>query len=65
MAYLWLELLPQVHPGFKAELFHDHLPQNISKLHNNVHIFKAMLRNFLVKNAFYSSDEFLSKDCDS
>jgi hypothetical protein len=43
----------------------NHLPQNISELHNNVHIFKTMLRNYLVKNAFYSSDEFFSKDCDS
>ena len=43
----------------------NHLPQNISKLHNNIHIFKTMLRNYLVKNAFYSIDEFLSKDCNS
>jgi hypothetical protein len=43
----------------------NHLPQNISKLHNNIHIFKNMLRNYLVKNAFYSIDEFLPKDCNS
>jgi hypothetical protein len=43
----------------------NHLPQNISKPHNNMHIFETMLRNCLVKNAFYSIDEFLSKDCDS
>jgi hypothetical protein len=43
----------------------NHLLQSISKLHNNVHIFKTMLRNYLVKNAFYSIDEFLSEDCDS
>jgi hypothetical protein len=44
---------------------YNHLPQNISKLHNNVHIFKTMLKDYLVKNAFYSIHEFLSKDCDS
>jgi hypothetical protein len=43
----------------------NHLLQNISKLHNNIQIFKTMLRNYLVKNAFYSIDEFLTKDCDS
>jgi hypothetical protein len=43
----------------------NHLPQNISKPHNNIHIFKTMLRNYLVKNAFYSIDEFLSKGCNS
>jgi hypothetical protein len=47
-----------------VEIF-NHLPQNISKLHNNIHIFKTMLRNHLVKNASYSIDEFLSKDCKS
>jgi hypothetical protein len=34
--------------------------KNISKFHNNVHIFKILLRNHLVKNAFYSIEEFLS-----
>jgi hypothetical protein len=43
----------------------NHLPQNTSKLHNNTHIFKTMLKNYLVKNVFYSIDEFLSKDCNS
>jgi hypothetical protein len=43
----------------------NHLPQNISKLHNNIHIFKTMFRNYLVKNAFYSIDVFLSRDCTS
>jgi hypothetical protein len=43
----------------------NHLLQNISKRHNNIHIFKTMLRNYLVKNAFYSIDKFLSKYCNS
>jgi hypothetical protein len=43
----------------------NHLLQNISKLHNNIHIFKTMLKNYLVKNAFYSINEFISKDCNS
>jgi hypothetical protein len=35
------------------------LPQDILKLCNNLHIFKT-LRDYLVKNAFYSNGEFLS-----
>jgi hypothetical protein len=50
---------------YSCDKIFNHLPQNISKLHNNIHIFKTMLRNYLVKNAFYSVDEFLSKDCNS
>jgi hypothetical protein len=38
----------------------NHLPQSISKFHNNVHIFKTRLRNFLITNAFYSTDEYIS-----
>jgi len=41
----------------------NQLPQNVFKFHNNIHIFKcikALLRDCLVKNAFYSIMEFLS-----
>ena len=38
----------------------NHLPQSISKFHNNVHIFKTRLRNFLITSAFYSIDEYIS-----
>ena len=39
--------------------------QNIITCHNNKHILKAFLRDYLVKNAFYSIEEFLSTDRDS
>jgi len=38
----------------------NQLPQNILKDCNNVHAFKTLLRDYLVKNAFYSIEEFLS-----
>jgi hypothetical protein len=38
----------------------DHLPQNIFKYYYNTHIFKTLLRDYPVKNAFYSIEEFLS-----
>jgi hypothetical protein len=47
-----------------VKLFNQ-LPQNISKFRNNIHIFKILLRNYLVKNAFYSIEEFLSKECEN
>jgi len=40
----------------------SHLPQNIFKFYNNLHIFKILLRDYLVKNAFYSNEEFFSSD---
>ena len=36
----------------------NHLPQNIFKIYNNLHIFKILLRDYLVKNAFYFIEEF-------
>ena len=38
----------------------NQLPQNIFKFCNYIHTFKTLLRGYLVKNAFYSIDEFLS-----
>jgi len=38
----------------------NQLPQNIFKYYNNIHTFKTLLRDCLVKNAFYSIEEFLS-----
>jgi len=38
----------------------NQLPQNIFKYCNNTHTFKTLLREYLVKNAFYSIEEFLS-----
>jgi hypothetical protein len=37
----------------------NQLPQNIFKYCNNIHTFKTLLRDYLVKNAFYSIEEFL------
>jgi len=38
----------------------NQLPQTILKFCNNVHIFRTLLKDYLVKNAFYSIEEFLS-----
>jgi hypothetical protein len=38
----------------------NQLPQNIFKYCNNIRTFKTLLRDYLVKNAFYSIEEFLS-----
>ena len=35
-----------------------HLPQNIFKFHNNLHIFKILLRDHLVKMTFVSLRDF-------
>jgi hypothetical protein len=43
----------------------NQLLKNISELHNNIHIFKTLIRNSLVKNAFYSIEEFLSNECEN
>jgi hypothetical protein len=40
----------------------NQLPQNIFKYCNNIHTFKALLRDYLVKNVFYSMEEFLFTD---
>ena len=38
----------------------NQLPQNIFKYCNNIHTFKTLLRDFLVKSAFYFIEKFLS-----
>jgi hypothetical protein len=43
----------------------NQLPQNVSKFHNNMHTFTTLSRNYLVKDAFCSIEEFLSKECDN
>ena len=43
----------------------NHLPQNIFKFHNNLHVFKILLSDHLVINAFYFIEEFFSTDRDS
>jgi len=43
----------------------SHLPQNIFKFHNNLHVFKILLSDHLVINAFYFIEEFFSTDHDS
>jgi hypothetical protein len=39
----------------------NHHPQNISKLHNNIHIFKTVLSSCLVQNAFILLMNFFVK----
>jgi hypothetical protein len=40
----------------------NQLPQNIFIFHHNTNILKTLLRDYLVKNAFYPIEEFLSPD---
>jgi hypothetical protein len=50
-------LIPQHYSSVKT---FNKLPQNIFKYCNDIHNFKTLLRDYLVKNAFYSIEEFLS-----
>jgi hypothetical protein len=38
----------------------NQLPQHTFKYCNYIHIFNTLLRDYLVKNVFYSTEEFLS-----
>ena len=38
----------------------NQLPQNILQFCYNMHTFKILLRDYLLKNAFYFTEEFLS-----
>ena len=38
----------------------NQLPQNIFKYFNNIHTFKTLSRDYLIENAFYVIEEFLS-----
>jgi hypothetical protein len=44
---------------FLEKIFNK-VPLNTSKLHRDSIYFKSALRKFLVKNVFYTRDEFLS-----
>jgi len=59
--------LPSIQTGvyYSSVTIFNQLPRNIIKFHNSIHIFKTLLRNYLVKNAFYSIEEFLCTDHDS
>ena len=59
--------LPSIQTGvsYSSITIFDQLPWNIIKFHNNIHIFKTLLRNYLLKSAFCSIEEFLSTDHDS
>jgi len=54
--------LSSVHRGvyYSSVKIFNQLPQNIFKYCKNIHTFKTLLRDYLVKNAFYSNEEFLS-----
>jgi hypothetical protein len=39
---------------------YNDLPQNIQKMNDNGKIFKHALKNFLMRNAFYSIDKYIS-----
>jgi hypothetical protein len=39
---------------------YNNLPQNIQRMSDNGKIFKHALKNFLVRNAFYSVEEYIS-----
>jgi hypothetical protein len=50
-------IIPQHYSSVKI---FNQLPQNVFKYCNNIHNFKTLLRDYLVKNAIYSTEEFLS-----
>jgi hypothetical protein len=43
---------------FSGSTFYNHLPSNIKLLSKDVKRFKSLLRSYLTKHAFYSTDEF-------
>jgi hypothetical protein len=45
---------------YSSIMIYNNLPQNIQKMSDNVKIFKHGLKNLLVRNAFYSVDEYIS-----
>ena len=59
--HLWNDL-PYKRVLFNIKIF-TKLPLNVLKLYTNTTPFKSALRKFLVKNPFYSTDEFLSTNC--
>jgi hypothetical protein len=48
----------QIDVYYSSVKMFNQLPQNISKYCNNIHTFNTLLRHYLVKNAFYSIEEF-------
>jgi hypothetical protein len=54
--------LPSIQRGvyYSSVKIFNQLPQNIFKYCNNIYTFKTLLGDYLVKNAFYSTEEFLS-----
>ena len=54
--------LPSIQRGvyYSSVKIINQLPQNIFKYCNNIHNFNTLLRDYLVKIAFYSNEEFLS-----
>jgi hypothetical protein len=45
---------------YSSITIYNNLPQNMQKISDNMKIFKHALKNFLVRNAFYSVDEYIS-----
>jgi hypothetical protein len=45
---------------YPSLIIYNNLPKNIQILKGNVNIFRQTLKNFLVSNAFYSIDEYIS-----
>jgi hypothetical protein len=45
---------------YSSITIYNNLPQNIQILIDNVNIFRYTLKNFLISNAFYSTDEYIS-----
>jgi hypothetical protein len=50
-------IIPQHNSSVKI---FNQLPQNVFKYCNNIRNFETLLRDYLVENAFYSTEEFLS-----
>jgi hypothetical protein len=45
---------------YSSVMVYNNLPQNIRMTSDNVKIFKCTLKNFLILNAFYSIEEYIS-----
>jgi hypothetical protein len=45
---------------YSSITIYNNLPQNIQILKGNVNIFSQTSKNFIISNAFYSADEYIS-----
>jgi len=54
----------QKHVTYSLQKIFNRSPLNTSKLHRDSISFQYALKKFIVKNDFYTTDEFLSINCE-